>query len=132
MKTELLTNKKDNTKRLFVSRVKENKRGAFSPCDMTPDDVDYEMSFNKDRNTLEICGMNQKSFEYFIEKYGESYESLQFFKCQLISDFSPLAAICAIPCVPATIFGRVVPYGCCMSHRNIRPRAYFSPIVRLL
>ena len=34
--------------------------------------------------------MEQKSFEYFVEKYGAEYEYLSFFKCQLISDFSPL------------------------------------------
>jgi hypothetical protein len=57
---------------------------------MSPDDVDYEMSFGKSKKILEICGMEQKSFEYFVEKYGAEYEYLSFFKCQLISDFSPL------------------------------------------
>lgn len=80
----------DTDKRLFVSRYKPNPSGAFSPCNMSPDDVDYEMSFGKSRKILEICGMEQKSFEYFVEKYGEEYEFLSFFKCQLISDFSPL------------------------------------------
>ena len=81
---------KDEEKRLYVSREKPNPSGAFSPCNMSPDDVDYEMSKGKNRKILEICGMEQKSFEYFIEKYGEEYEFLSFFKCQLISDFSPL------------------------------------------
>lgn len=81
---------KDEEKRLYVSREKPNPSGAFSPCNMSPDDVDYEMSKGKNRKILEICGMEQKSFEYFIDKYGEEYEFLSFFKCQLISDFSPL------------------------------------------
>lgn len=80
----------DADKRLFVSRHKPNPSGALSPCNMTPDDVDFEMCMGKSRKILEICGMNQKSFEYFVEKYGEEYEFLSFFKCQLISDFSPL------------------------------------------
>lgn len=80
-------------KRLFVSRPKENKSGALSPCNMSPDDVDYEMSFPKDKRILEICGMNQISLEHFVKKYGETYEYLYFFKCQLISDFSPLAKL---------------------------------------
>ena len=80
----------DEDKRLYVSRDKPNPSGAFSPCNMSPDDVDYEMSKRKSKKILEICGMNQKSFEYFIENYGEEYEFLSFFKCQLISDFSPL------------------------------------------
>ncbi len=80
----------DENKRLYVSRNKPNPSGAFSPCNMSPDDVDYEMSKGKSRKFLEICGMEQKSFEYFIENYGKEYEFLSFFKCQLISDFSPL------------------------------------------
>ena len=83
----------DDKKNLFVSRPKENKSGALSPCNMTPDDVDYEMSFPKDKHILRICGMNQSSLEHFVEKYGETYEYLYFFKCQLISDFSPLAKL---------------------------------------
>ncbi|MBQ8447958.1 MAG: hypothetical protein IJX27_03380 [Clostridia bacterium] len=83
----------DIEKRLFVSRPKENKSGAFSPCNMSPDDIDYEMSQGKDKRILEICGMNQESLEYFVDKYGQTYESLYFFKCQLISDFSPLAKL---------------------------------------
>lgn len=56
----------------------------------SPDDIDREMSKGKSRNLLELCGINQKNFEYFIEKYGEKYEFLSFFWCPLISDFSPL------------------------------------------
>ena len=80
----------DDDKRLYLSREKPNPSGAFSPCNMSPDDVDYEMSKGKSKKVLEICGMNQKSFEHFVENYGEEYEFLSFFKCQLISDFSPL------------------------------------------
>ena len=38
----------DEDKRLYVSREKPNPSGAFSPCDMSPEDVDYEM--NKGKN----------------------------------------------------------------------------------
>lgn len=83
----------DTNQRLFVSQIQNRKSDAFSPCDMTPDDVDYEMQRGKDRQILEICGMNQKSFEHFIRHYGQSYRYLSFFKCQLISDFSPLSEL---------------------------------------
>ena len=33
----------DSEKKLYVSRPKVGMNGAFSPCDMTPDDIDYEM-----------------------------------------------------------------------------------------
>lgn len=80
--------------KLFVSRPdSQSKSTALSPCDMTPDDVDYEMARGKDPKKLEICGMNQESFEYFVDHYGAEYEELYFFKCQLISDFSPLSKL---------------------------------------
>ena len=81
----------DTPKRLFISRPESIKGDAYSPCCMTPDDVDYEMSTGKHPEILEICGMNQESLEHFVDQYGQTYESLYFFKCQLISDFSPLA-----------------------------------------
>ena len=93
MKNDWFIHTNDTDKRLFVSRPKPNPSGAFSPCNMSPDDVDYEMSFGKSKKILEICGMEQKSFEYFVEKYGAEYEFLSFFKCQLISDFSPLQGV---------------------------------------
>jgi len=83
----------DSEKTLFVTRPKENKSGALSPCNMSCDDVDYEMARGKDRRILVICGMNQESLEHFVKHYGETYEALYFFKCQLISDFSPLGGL---------------------------------------
>ncbi len=80
----------ETEKRLFISRPKKYKSDAFSPCEMTPDDVDYEMQTGKHPEILEICGMNQKSFEHFVKNYAGTYRFLSFFKCQLISDFSPL------------------------------------------
>ena len=79
------------SKRLFVSRPAKGATSVLSPCSMTPDDVDYEMSTGKHREILEICGMNQESLEYFVQHYGSTYRYLSFFKCQLIQDFSPLA-----------------------------------------
>ena len=80
----------DKPKRLYISRPESIKGDAFSPCCMTPDDVDYEMSKGKNTEILEICGMNQQSLEYFVQHYGKAYRYLSFFKCQLIQDFSPL------------------------------------------
>ena len=80
----------ETEKRLFASRPKIHKSNAYKPCDMTPDDVDYEMSTGKNMEILEISGMNQKSLEHFIRNYGNTYRYLHFFHCQLIQDFSPL------------------------------------------
>ena len=48
----------------------EDKRLCVSK-NMSTDDIDREMEKGKSRKILEICEMNQKNFEYFIEKYGE-------------------------------------------------------------
>lgn len=81
---------KDDDKRLYVTRNTYNPNGPLSPCNMTPNDVDYEMAKGKNRKIIEICGMNQESFEYFIDNYGDEYEYISFFKCQLIYNFKPL------------------------------------------
>ena len=80
----------DEPKNLYISRSESIKGDAFSPCCMSPDDVDYEMSKGKHSEILQICGMNQQSLEYFVQHYGKTYRYLSFFKCQLIHDFSPL------------------------------------------
>lgn len=80
----------DESKNLYISRSESIKGDAFSPCCMSPDDVDYEMAKGKNSEILQICGMNQKSLEYFVQHYGQNYRYLSFFKCQLIQDFSPL------------------------------------------
>lgn len=80
----------ETNKHLFVTRTERIKSDALSPCCMTPDDVDYEMAQGKHSQMLEICGMNQQSFEYFVTHYGKTYRYLYFFKSQQIQDFSPL------------------------------------------
>ena len=80
----------ETEKHLHASRPKTHKTDAFQSCDMTPDDVDYEMSFPKSKKVLEIHGMNQESLEHFVLHYGATYEYLHFFHCQKIADFSPL------------------------------------------
>ncbi len=87
---EFFIHASDTPKRLFISRSESIKGKELSPCCMTPDDVDYEMSTGKHSEILEICEMNQQSLEYFVQHYGKSYRYLSFFKCQLIQDFSPL------------------------------------------
>lgn len=87
---EFFIHTSNTPKQLFLSRPESIKGDAFSPCCMTPEDVDYEMSTGKHTEILEICGMNQQSLEHFVRHYGKTYRYLSFFKCQLIQDFSPL------------------------------------------
>ena len=78
-------------KRLYDTRGLHTSSTALNPCDMTPDDVDFEMSTGKHPHILEIHGMNQESLEHFVLHYGKDYEYLSLFHCQLISDLSPLS-----------------------------------------
>ena len=77
-------------KRLYITRPERIQSAALSPCCMGPEEIAYEMQFEKNPEILEICGMNQEGLEYFVSHYGKTYRFLYFFKCQLISDFSPL------------------------------------------
>ncbi len=94
MQDEFFIHVTDSAKRLYVSRPV--KSDALSPCCMAPEDVDFEMGFGKDAEILEIIGMNQKSLEHFAQHYGKSYRYLNFFHCQLIRDFSPLADLASL------------------------------------
>ena len=80
----------DAEKHLHITREKPRKNNALSPCDMGPDDIDYEMQFPKNREMIRICGLTQEGLEHFCHKYGHTYRHIDLFKCQLISDLSPL------------------------------------------
>ncbi len=80
----------DTNKRLFVSRPKSIKGKALSQSCLDANEVEYEMSQEKHREILEICGMTQEGLEYFVKHYGKTYRYLNFFHCQTIKDFSPL------------------------------------------
>ncbi len=88
--SEFFIHARETKKRLHITRTESIKGTAFSPCCMGPDDVDYEMNTGKHPEILEICGMSQEGLEHFALHYGKSYRYLNFFKCQLIRDFSPL------------------------------------------
>ncbi len=88
--SEFFIHANDNKKRLHITRPDSIRGDAFSPCCMGPDDVEYEMNTGKKPEILEIFGMTQEGLEYFVKNYGKTYRYLNFFKCQLIQDFSPL------------------------------------------
>lgn len=91
----------DEDKRLCVSKNKSTN------------DIDREMENGKSRKILELREINQKNFEYFIEKYGEEYEFLSFFWCPMISDFPLLKSLSV--CKVSASFGepKLTVYGIC-------------------
>ena len=47
----------------------------------------------EDAESIQLSGLDQKSFEYFISNYGNRFKGIAFWKCPRISDLSPLASL---------------------------------------
>ena len=56
-------------------------------------DVDEEMKFHTGVSAVEVCNPTQKEFDYFIEKYGDNYESIYFFHNTKVKDLSALSKL---------------------------------------
>jgi Leucine-rich repeat (LRR) protein len=44
-------------------------------------------------NRIQISGLDQETFEYFIYNYGNQFKSIYFFKCPRIQNLEPLSAL---------------------------------------
>jgi hypothetical protein len=44
-------------------------------------------------NKIRIMGLKQDTFEYFIEKYGQQFKAIYFFKNKAVKDLSPLSSL---------------------------------------
>ena len=44
--------------------------------------VDEEMKFHTGVSSIQVSNLTQKEFDYFIEKYGDNYESIYFLATQ--------------------------------------------------
>lgn len=56
----------------------------------------------KDRphiKAIDISGLRQDTFDYFIDRYGQQFEIISFWKCPLITDLSKLSALSNLKCV---------------------------------
>lgn len=80
----------DRDKRLYNTRYRRKPNDPLSLTNLTPDDVDYEMQQGKNREMIEISGITQEGFEHFCSVYGRTYRHISLFKCQTLSDLSPL------------------------------------------
>lgn len=56
-------------------------------------DVDEEMKFHTGVSAVKVCNLTQKEFDYFIEKYGDNYESIYFFHNTKVKDLSALSKL---------------------------------------
>ncbi|WP_395374196.1 hypothetical protein [Marinicella sp. W31] len=44
-------------------------------------------------HVLTISGLKQDTFEYLIENYGHKFRTINFWKCPLVNDFSPIESL---------------------------------------
>jgi hypothetical protein len=45
---------------------------------------------------IKIGGLGQDTFEYFIDRFGQQFEVINFWKCPLVTDFSRLASLSSL------------------------------------
>ncbi|MBR5110458.1 MAG: hypothetical protein IK099_09695 [Clostridia bacterium] len=50
-------------------------------------------------DTVRISGVNQKTFEYFIARYGKQFKRIHFFKCKLVQDWACLSDLPNLECL---------------------------------
>ena len=48
---------------------------------------------SKNTHVLTISGLKQDTFEYLIENYGHKFRTINFWKCPLVNDFSPIESL---------------------------------------
>lgn len=57
------------------------------------DQIDESISRYPEARSIVISGLNQDSFEYFIQKYGQQFEAISFWKNKLVGDLSCLGKL---------------------------------------
>lgn len=61
-----------------------------APQLMRPEDVDFEMSFDRSHTCMQLHSITQAGLEHFVRRYGDTYEYIRLTGSQLIGDLSPL------------------------------------------
>lgn len=56
-------------------------------------DIDEEMKFHVGASSVQVSNLTQKEFDYFIENYGDDFESIYFFHNTKVKDLSALSKL---------------------------------------
>ena len=56
-------------------------------------DVDEEMKFHVGVTSAQVSNLTQKEFDYFVENYGDKFDSIYFFHNTKIKDLSALSKL---------------------------------------
>ncbi|MDH5629783.1 MAG: hypothetical protein OEY96_06470, partial [Gammaproteobacteria bacterium] len=51
------------------------------------------LEYLEDKHVLTVSGLKQDTFEYLISKYGQKFRTINFWKCPLVEDFSPIESL---------------------------------------
>ncbi len=78
----------DTNKTIYLKNDKANIGGGK----ITISDID-ELKKHPSADTVQISGLHQDTFEYFIRKYGNQLKRIDFFKNKLIEDLSLLGSL---------------------------------------
>lgn len=60
---------------------------------MALSDIDEEMKFHVGVSSVQVSNLTQKEFDYFIENYGDNFESIYFFHNTKVKDLSALSQL---------------------------------------
>ncbi|HWP22007.1 MAG TPA: hypothetical protein VN417_04605 [Candidatus Cryosericum sp.] len=74
----------------------EQTLAIYSPMEhkaLTPEDVDAALQAHADLSILQATGLDQKSFEHMILRFGDRLRNVYFFSSPDIRDFSPLSGL---------------------------------------
>ena len=60
---------------------------------LTPSIIEKEMQYSKNPVEMHIRGITQEGLEYFVDKYGATYQTLYLDDCTYITDLAPLESL---------------------------------------
>ncbi len=65
---------------------------------VTREDIDI-IAEHPEMDAIQIYGLKQDTFDYFISRYGKQFKRIHFFKDNLVEDWSRLAELVDLECV---------------------------------
>lgn len=78
----------DNEFKLWIVNANADIGGGIT----TKEDIDRIQSYPDEENVM-ISGLNQQTFEYFVDMYGKQFKKIYFFKNKRIENLQPLSRL---------------------------------------
>ena len=88
--------KKIDERKTFRLQIQDDKLIFLTPHlgggEISKENIDRINAYPK-IDKIHISGLNDETLEYFVEKHGNKFVSIEFFKCPKISDLSSLSQL---------------------------------------